>query len=166
MAVHLVQDRLLIYHHLEQREYSIDHVVHLSTRRGRQKNGMNWSMPIRQCQLELELELLREQDEQALRSDEYLVEEADESEPDDGRDVDAAERRDELAGDGEEGLGGRVRQHVGEVRDGELGVPRHDDPQDEEEAERRERRPRHARHRLGRRRVQVAQHRHLQRRGG
>ena len=60
--------------------------------------------------------MLREQDEQALRADEDLVEEADEAEPDDGCDVDAAERRDELSGDGEEGLRGRVRQHVGDGR--------------------------------------------------
>ena len=100
--------------------------------------------------------MLREQDEQALRADEDLVEEADEAEPDDGCDVDAAERRDELSGDGEEGLRGRVRQHVRELRHGEPRVPGHDDPQDEEEAQRRQRRPRHAGHRLGRRRVQVA----------
>ena len=78
--------------------------------------------------------MLREQDEQALRADEDLVEEADEAEPDDGRDVDAAERRDELSGDGEEGLRGRVRQHVGDGR--------------------MKRKP-SADHRLGRRRVQV-----------
>jgi hypothetical protein len=56
--------------------------------------------------------LLGEQDEQALGADEYLGEEADEAEPDDGRDVDAAERRDDLPGDGEEGLRWHVRQHL------------------------------------------------------
>lgn len=105
------------------------------------------------------LALLREENEQALWPDEDLAGEADEAEPDDGRDIDAAERRDDPARDGEERLRGRVRHHVRELRHGEPRVPRHDDPQDEQEAERRQHRPRHARHRPRRRRVQVAQHR-------
>nr|CAB3479541.1 unnamed protein product [Digitaria exilis] len=67
------------------------------------------------CTAKIELLLLGEEHEQALRSDEDLVEEADEAEPDDGRDVDAAERRDDPAGDDEEGLGGRGNSVTGSL---------------------------------------------------
>jgi len=91
-------------------------------------------------------DLVAEHGEDALGADEELAGEGEGTNPNDGGDINAGKRRDNLACGAEQGLSGHVCECPGQPAAIDLGVPRHGDPNDEERSAQVQRWAKHALH--------------------